>query len=455
MTEGQTGEKRNLSVRDYMKFIVPSLIGVLLLMLPVKYNGETTIIVAIMADKVTNMLGQFIPSLVLVFVGITGIGTVYYRISKFSRIEKSSFLKGVFDVSLTWMFIRVLGFVFTIMVYFKIGPEWIISDSTGGLILYDLILKLFTIFMFASFLLPFLTEFGLLEYVGVLLTRVMRPLFQLPGRSSIDCVASWVGDGTIGVTLTSKQYEEGYYTKKESAIIATTFSAVSITFCLVIIGQVGLTHMFGPYYLTVILSGIVAAIVMPKLPPLSRKEDVYYGDVKKDLGEDIPAGFTPRQWGLQLAVTKAENNLDAKKFVIKGIKSVLDMWLGVLPAIMAFGTLGLILAENTPIFEWMGIPFIPLLKILRVPYAVEVSKTIMVGFADMFLPSVIGASIPSDMARFIVATLSVTQLIYLSETGAVILGSKIDVSPLELLFIYIERTLVTLPVITLVAHILF
>ena len=107
------------------------------------------------------------------------------------------------------------------------------------------------------------------------------------------------------------------------------------------------------------------------------------------------------------------------------------MWLGVLPAIMAFGTIGLILAEKTPIFEWMGMPFIPILKILQVPYAVEVSKTIMVGFADMFLPSVIGSSIPSEMARFIVATLSVTQLIYLSETGAVILGSRIDVSPLE------------------------
>ncbi len=57
----------------------------------------------------------------------------------------------------------------------------------------------------------------------------MRPVFQLPGRSSIDCIASWVGDGTIGVALTNKQYEDGYYTAKEASIISTTFSAVSIT----------------------------------------------------------------------------------------------------------------------------------------------------------------------------------------------------------------------------------
>lgn len=447
--------KRKLGFKDYLKFLIPSIIGILLLMFPFKYNGETTILVALLATKVTNIISKFIPTLVLIFVGITALGSIIYKVSHNEKIKNNSFVSGIFDVSTPWIAIRVLGFIFTVMVYFKLGPEWIISDSTGGLILNDLILKLFTVFMFAAFLLPFLTEFGLLEFVGVLLTPLMRPLFQLPGRSSIDCVASWVGDGTIGVTLTSKQYEEGYYTKKEAAIIATTFSAVSITFCLVIIGQVELEHLFGPYYLTVILSGIVAAIIMPKIPPLSRKENTYYGGVKKDLGEEIPKGFTKFEWALQLSVAKAEANLNAKEFIITGIKSVLDMWLGVLPAIMAFGTLGLILAENTPIFQWMGIPFIPILKLLQIPYPVEVSQTIMVGFADMFLPSVIGSTIPSELSRFVIATLSVTQLIYLSETGAVILGSKIEVSPLDLLIIYIERTLITLPVIALVGHLLF
>ena len=99
--------------------------------------------------------------------------------------------------------------------------------------------------------------------------------------------------------------------------------------------------------------------------------------------------------------------------------------------------------------------FIPILKLLRVPYALEASQTIMVGFADMFLPSVIGTSIPSEMTRFIVATLSVTQLVYLSEAGAVILGSKIKISPLDLFLIFIQRTLITLPIIVFAAHLIF
>lgn len=59
------------------------------------------------------------------------------------------------------------------------------------------------------------------------------------------------------------------------------------------------------------------------------------------------------------------------------------------------------------------------------------------------------------MTRFIVATLSVTQLVYLSEAGAVILGSKIDISLMDLFIIYLERTLITLPIIVLAAHIIF
>ena len=56
----------------------------------------------------------------------------------------------------------------------------------------------------------------------------------------------------------------------------------------------------------------------------------------------------------------------------------------------------------------------------------------MVGFADMFIPSILAAgSIESDVTRFIIAAMSVTQLIYMSEVGALLLGSKIPVNIIE------------------------
>ncbi len=224
------------------------------------------------------------------------------------------------------------------------------SENTGGLLLYDLLPILFSVFIFAGMLLPLLLDFGLLEFVGALLTKVMRPIFNLPGRSSIDCMASWLGDGTIGVLLTSKQYEEGYYSEREAAVIGTTFSAVSITFSLVVISQVKLAHMFVPFYLTVCLAGIIAAILIPRIPPLSRKPDAYLNGGESKSSEALPEGYTPFTWGLEKAVAKAGSNDDPFNFIKQGLQNVLDMLLGVTPVVMAMGTSALILAEYTPLF---------------------------------------------------------------------------------------------------------
>ena len=88
--------------------------------------------------------------------------------------------------------------------------------------------------------------------------------------------------------------------------------------------------------------------------------------------------------------------------------------------------------------------------------AASAASTLVVGFADMFLPSVIAAgTIKSELTRFIVACISVTQLIYMSEVGGLLIGSKIPVDLKDLFILFIERTLITLPIITLIAHFLF
>ena len=53
-------------------------------------------------------------------------------------------------------------------------------------------------------------EYGLLEFLGPLFRPIMRPLFTLPGRSTVDNLASFIGDGTVGVLITSRQYERAY-----------------------------------------------------------------------------------------------------------------------------------------------------------------------------------------------------------------------------------------------------
>lgn len=446
---------KKYSYTDILKFIIPSIIGMGFFMIPISYQGSITIPIAILSGFVQDTLADFLPGIMTCIIILTLLGSITVKLFRPAMIEKSSFFKTLFDVSPFWFIVRIVAAIFAVMIFFQLGPEAIWSEDTGGLILLDLLPILFAVFLFAGMLLPLLLNFGLLEFFGALLTKVMRPLFKLPGRSSIDSLASWLGDGTIGVLLTSKQYEEGYYTKREAAVIGTTFSIVSITFSLVVLEQVGLERMFVPYYLTITFAGFIAALIMPRIPPLSRKEDTYFNKKADNVDEVVPDGFTPAQWGFSQAVQQAKKNDSVKKFLQDGSKNILDMWMGVAPVVMAFGTLALIIAEYTRLFAWLGMPFIPLLELMQVPEAQAASETLIVGFADMFLPAIIGSGIESEMTRFIIAAVSVTQLIYLSEVGGLLLGSKISVSLLDLFIIFIQRTLITLPIIVLIAHFLF
>ncbi|MGG7214288.1 YjiH family protein [Clostridium nigeriense] len=444
------------SLKSSLTFIIPSLVGILLFIVPIKFNGEITIPVALMSKFLATMLDGYLTTIITLIICISAICSIITKILKPDLILENEFLNTLFNVSTIWFIARILGAVFCILSLFNFGPDIIINSATGSFVLNDLLTILFTIFFFAGLLLPLLLNFGLLEFFGAVLAKVMRPVFTLPGRSSIDCITSWLGDGTLGIILTNKQYEEGFYSKREAAVISTTFSAVSITFSLIVIDTVGLSHLFIPFYLTVTVSGIIAAIILPRIYPLRSIPNTYYNNKEKRDDETIPEGYNSFSWGYKKALEKAEQNPGIKDFVIDGFKNVLDMWLGVLPVVMALATIALIIAEYTSVFQVLGLPFIPYLNLLQVPEAVAASQTLVVGFADMLLPSVLAAnSITSDMTKFIVACTSVSQLIYMSEVGGVLLGSKIPVSLKQLLIIFIERTIITLPVIVLIANFIF
>ena len=448
--------KHSPSLSNWLAFLLPSMAGVLLFVTPVDSGDGLTIPVAILAGMLKSLLSEYLTGIITAVVVLTGIMTVVTKLFSPRIIYRNSFLSGLFDVTPVWFLVRMAGVIFVLLSFFEIGPEMVYSGTTGGLVLNDLMPTLFAVFIFAGVLLPLLMNFGLLELFGTLLTKVMRPVFGLPGRAAIDCIASWLGDGSVGILLTSKQYETGHYTQREAAVIGTTFSAVSITFSLVVIAQVGLEHMFVPFYLTVCAAGIVAAIIVPKLPPLSNKKDLFIdGAQRSDDDEIIPEGYGSISWGLRMALQKASRAGSPLQVATDGIKNAIDMVFGVLPVVMGIGTVALMIAEHTPVFSILGAPFVPLLELLRIPEANIASTTMVVGFADMFVPSILAASIESEMTRFVIAALSLTQLIYLSEVGALLLGSKVPVTIIELFIIFILRTLVTLPVIAGMAHLFF
>ncbi|RSD30879.1 YjiH family protein [Vibrio pectenicida] len=447
----QTNTKGNLWM-----FLIPSLLGLFLFMAPISYEGDITIPVAILAKTIQALFGDHLVGIVTSIIIFMASVSVLCRIKNPEFIARNAFLNGLFNPSSLWLLVRVIGGLAVAMTFFQIGPKAVWEENTGGLVLEGLLPTLFSVFIFAGLLLPLLLNFGLLELFGTLLSKVMRPIFNLPGRSAIDCMASWLGDGSVGILLTSKQYETKFYTQREAAVVGTTFSAVSITFSLVVLAQVELEHLFLPFYGAICLAGIIAAIIIPRIPPLSMKKDTFIDGTTRAKDSDlVPVGHSNFSWGMELALEKAGKVKSFKSVFGEGVRNAIDMVFGVLPVVMGLGTIALVIAEYTPVFSILGQPFIPFLELLGVPEAVAASETIVVGFADMFIPAILASSIDNEMTRFVIAAMSVTQLIYMSEVGALLLGSRIPVNIFELFVIFILRTLITLPVIAGIAHLIF
>src|SRR5699024_5484142 len=160
----------------------------------------------------------------------------------------------------------------------------------------------------------------------------------------------------------------------------------------------------------------------------------------------MPEGYSLLSYGYEKAQNRGKKDQGIGGFFKRGSQKVLDMWMGVAPVVMGIGLIALIFAEFTPVFQCLGLPFIPLLSLMQVPSATEASETILICFADMFLPSVVRALIETEMTRFIIAALSVTQLLYMSEVGGVLLGSKVPIKFINLVIIFLLRTIITLPI---------
>ncbi|TDM07881.1 YjiH family protein [Macrococcus lamae] len=434
------------------KFIIASLIGIFLFLTPLHVDGETSLPVAVLAGKFKELIGSFMPTLIYIIIIASILLTFYFSLT---RSTKTPFIKNLFEVNWVWLLIRLLGGIFATIVYFNLNVPWINTENTGGLIYDGLLPTLITVFFFAGIFLPLLMDYGLFEFIGPMFSRIMRPLFTLPGRSAVENLASFVGDGTVGVMMASKQYDEGFYTRREATVIATSFSVVSITFAIVVAKEVDLMNHFFYFYFTVIVSCLVAAMITPRIWPLRQIADSYSNGSTKRLSEETPDTHNVISYGFENAVERGIKGPDAKGLLMLGTRTVMDMWFAVLPVVMCIGTIATIIAEYTNFFTWVGAPFVPILELMHVPEAVAASETILIGFADMFLPAILIVDVKSELTRFVVAALSISQLIYLSEVGGVILGSKIPVSLPKLFAIFMIRTIIILPIIVLMAHIIF
>ena len=409
----------------------------------------------ILVDLLRDATQDYLPAFATMLLLVSCLCSTYFSLFRKNESNRRiNQIQQIFTTSPAWLILRVLGSLFAVLVLFNIGPEWISSPATGGTMLFQLAGTLTVFFLVACFLLPFLIDYGVAEFMGTLLQKPFLWAFRLPGRASIDTLASWLGSAPVGVLITIQQYEKGYYSGREAAVIATNFSIASIAFCALVAKLIEIDHRFFEFYFSIMFSGLIAALIVPRVWPLARKKDIYL--IEQDGFTDKPEADTGLlRWAFIQGINKARTAPNLKQLLKNAFINLLDIWFSLLPSVVAIGTIVLALTEFTPIFTILTKPLVPILELMQIPEAAAAAPAFLVGFADMYLPAVIGKNIASEMTRFVIGCVSIIQIIYMTEVGTLILKSKIPLQIGELFLIFTLRTLITLPIITAIAHFIY
>lgn len=444
-------EEKKLPVAKVLKFAIPSLLGAALFLIPMKINGEFVLGVSILCDIIQGWMNPFVDMLALILLGTSAIVPILAKIFKPGIIMNHKTMRSLFDVSYVIIAVRAVGFAYLVCYLFKVGPEFIWSDTTGGEA-YNIVSTILTLMVGTSLLISLLTDFGIMDYAGILVRRFMRPLFTLPGRASLDCIASWVGSSLTGALLTSTQYKDGYYTKREACVIMTCFSTAAFSFIFILTRVCGLEAYFLPSVLTIYAAVIPCAILLPRVYPLSKQKDEYSKE-QPEIREEIPQGMSKSRWALQCAVEKADE-MTVKKFLVKGVQTIASVWFDVLPMVMFVAATGMIINEYTPVFKILTIPFVPLLNLMGFAEAEVAAPMLLTGFLDQFLPVAMAGAITAIDTRFFVFCMAIAQIIYLSEIGVMMIRSKLDFNLGKIFLVFLERTLLSMPIIWIMTRLL-
>ena len=433
-------EVKKIKKSDVMKYVFLNFIGIFMFFIPITLQNKNTIPLDHIASFITTSFPEIIKIYILVLMGIGAFRPLF--------VEKN-WLKN--KTSLFFTIAKLCGFAIGISTFLSIGPKALFEKDMLPFLFDKLVTPLSVVIPLGGAFIIFLVGFGLLEFMGVLMENVMRPIFKTPGKSSIDAVASFVGSYSIGLLITNKVYTDGKYSLKEAAIIATGFSTVSATFMIVVAKTLGLIEIWNFYFWSCILITFLVTAITVRLFPLNKMPNSYYEN-NKFHDEEVKAGNIFERAFTSGINSAQRNNESVIVRFLKNYKEGFIITAGILPSIMSIGLLGLVLAKYTPIFDFIGYIYLPFTKMLGFENPHLIAKALSTSIAEMFLPAILVTK-EGLLARYVVAIVSISEILFFSASIPCILSTDIKIKVTDLIIIWIQRVILSLILATIFGYI--
>lgn len=439
--------KTVLDAKSIGRFILLSLIGIFIFFVPVK--GASVPLVVIIGWARTLLGPKVLYAIVfLSAIGLNGsifLGKVL-KLQPFAKWhEKESIAQIIF------YFIALVSYT---CISLKVGSEEFIflDERIGGEVAHVSPLIFSTIF-FAGWLIYFVLKSGIVEFIGVLIEPLMRPLFKLPGNAGIDALSSFVVSPAVGTRISEEYYVGKIYTRKEAIGAATSFSTCSIGFIVVMSSLGGVPEMSGIMTICVVGVALLMTAIMMRIPPISRYENVYI-DGSKECEAAATTEDSLFRRALLAGVSKSQE-FSVKEFLFS-IKTATKFAVTIVTFMSAIVMVTLTIVYHTDLFVWLGKPFEYIFQLLGLPNADLISSAPVLTLPSLTLP--VSAMAGLDIApqsRFFVTLLSIVQILFMSEAANAVMNSKMKVSLKNVLVLFAVRTCIAIPIVALISHILY
>lgn len=421
----------SIKKEEIIKYLLFNSLGILMFFIPISIEKKSTIPL----DHISNyIIGNFNFGVRIYVLILMIFGALYpIFLNKDWNKNKS---KLIFTIA------KILGAVIGILYFFKLGPAFIFEKDMLPFLFEKLAIPLSVVIPLGGAFIIFLVGYGMLEFMGIIMEKVMRPIFHTPGKSSIDAVASFVGSYSIGLLITDKVYKEGKYSLKEAAIIATGFSTVSATFMIVVAKTLNIIEKWNFYFWSCLIITFLVTAITVRLAPLKNMSNSYHENNENKDEKVEGKTIVHRAWNAGI-VSAQKNKESVIKQFFRSYKDGIIITAGIVPSIMSIGLLGLLLAKYTPVFDYLGYIYLPFTYLLGFEDAILVSKSLATSIAEMFLPSML--VIKSDLlTRYVIAIVSVSEILFFSASIPCILSTSIKIKTSHLILIWIQRVILSL-----------
>ncbi|HBH11658.1 MAG: Membrane protein [Clostridiales bacterium 38_11] len=417
-----------------VKFYIFTGLGLFVFIMRPPHSNDNILLIIIHA--VQEIFQSYYSHITLFFMLSVCLLTFYVKLFKPKHLAKYEFIKKNFNVKALQILFRFAAlffivsykfFDFSILLKLNVASAEII-EMTGSIIIFITI---------ANFFLPLLSEYGLAEFLEVMLDKVIKPIFRVPGNAMVNLVTSFFVGSTMSMYLTGIQYEKGIYSKQEAMRIMTTLTVPSLSTGLLYWSVIGDSAYFFKFYGLTVLVFFTMAFIMVRIPPFVNM------DSKKGISLEINHQGDNK---LDYAIKKASERAFKTRYSVKNsLLSVANILLSFVPFLITLGTLSVLLIEYTNIFEILSYPYGLYLKLFGFVQPFLLSQTLILYTIDLIMPSVILRNILPANTQIIMAAVTMNQLIYIAPM-LIIMSFHGLTTKKDFLIIFLQRIILSVPI---------